>query len=62
MKELKEHVDHLLQEKCNSYRIALDLPDNSLAEVIGMILLAITRLVGRTFNFSYMSKYILNIS
>jgi hypothetical protein len=33
MKELKEHVDHLLQEKCNSYRIALDLPGNILAEV-----------------------------
>jgi hypothetical protein len=33
MKELKEHVDHLLQEKCNSYRIAFDLPGNSLVEV-----------------------------
>jgi hypothetical protein len=33
MKELKEHVDHLLQEKCNSYRIALDPPGNILAEV-----------------------------
>ena len=33
MKELMEHVDHLWQEKCNSYRMALDLPGNSLAEV-----------------------------